>query len=145
MRWFSVGTEPVGVIAVGAFPTGVIALGPFATGFIAVGQLARGVITIGQLSLGLLSLGQLSAGPVWAGGQLALGGFSGFAQVPIGLLGRWVPWRAAGPVIRPPRSIWTLTLRAVMLAGVTALVGWLAIWPVVDACLRPEGIFSTLP
>lgn len=145
MRLFAVGVHPVGVIAVGAFPTGVIAFGQAATGFIAVGQLARGVITVGQLSLGVFSLGQLSAGLFWAGGQLALGGFAGFAQVPIGLLGRWVPWRPTPPVIRPPHSIWTLTLRAGLLAGVAALVGWLAVWPVVDACLRPGGIFSALP
>lgn len=145
MRFFAVGVHPVGVIAIGAFPTGVIALGQFATGFIAVGQLARGVIAVGQLSLGVFSLGQLSVGFFWAGGQLGLGGFAGFAQVPIGLLGRWVPWRAAAPAVRPPHSIWTLTIRSVLMAGVAALVGWLAVWPVVDACLRPGGIFSALP
>lgn len=145
MRLFSVGVQPVGVIAVGALPTGVIALGQGATGVVAIGQLARGVVAIGQLSLGVFALGQLSAGAAWAGGQLALGGTSGFAMLPIGLVGDWVPWRARLPVIRPPRSIWTLVLRAVLLAGVVALVGWLAIWPVVDACLRPEGIFSSLP
>lgn len=145
MRWFAVGVQPVGVIAVGALPTGIVALGQGATGVVAVGQLARGVVAIGQLSLGVFSLGQLSAGFAWAGGQLALGGLAGFAQLPIGLLGRWVPWKSAPPEIRPPRSIWTLTLRAVFLAGVGALVGWLAVWPVVDACLRPGGIFSTLP
>lgn len=145
MRWFAVGVQPTGVIAVGALPTGVIALGQGATGVVAIGQLARGVVAIGQLSLGVLALGQLAVGFAWAGGQLGLGSFSGFAQVPIGLMGRWVPWRAVPPTIRPPHSIWTLTLRAVLLAGVTALVGWLAVWPVVDACLRPGGIFSALP
>jgi len=145
MRWFAVGVQPVGVIAVGALPTGIIALGQGATGVVAVGQLARGVVAIGQLSLGVLSLGQLSVGFAWAGGQLALGGTSGFAQLPIGLLGKWVPWKSAPPEIRPPRSIWTLTLRAILLAGAGALVGWLAVWPVVDACLRPGGIFSALP
>jgi len=135
----------VGVIAIGVLPTGLIALGQGATGVVAIGQLARGVVAIGQVSLGVFSLGQLSLGLAWAGGQLALGGTSGFAQVPIGLVGRWVPWRTRLPVVRPPRSIWTLTLRAVLLAGAAALVGWLAIWPVVDACLRPGGIFSSLP
>jgi hypothetical protein len=145
MRVFAVGVQPVGVIAVGALPTGVIAVGQGATGVVAIGQLARGVITVGQLSLGVFSLGQLSVGLLWAGGQLALGGTSGFAQVPISLVGEWVPWRAALPEVRPPHSIWTLALRAVLLAGVAALVGWLAVWPVVDACLRPGGIFSALP
>jgi len=145
MRWFAVGVEPVGIIAIGALPTGVIALGQGATGVVAVGQLARGVVAVGQLSLGVFSLGQLSVGLAWAGGQLALGGTSGFAQVPIGLAGRWVPWHSQPPQVRPPRSIWTLALRAVLLAGVAALVGWLAVWPVVDACLRPGGIFSSLP
>ena len=145
MRWFSVGVQPVGVIAIGALPTGVIALGQGATGVLAVGQLARGVVTVGQLSLGIFSLGQLSVGLAWAGGQLALGGTSGFAQAPIGLVGRWVPWRSQLPEIRPPRSIWTLSLRAVLTAGVAALVGWLAIWPVVEAFLRTGGIFSPLP
>lgn len=145
MRLFSVGVQPVGVIAIGALPTGVIAIGQGATGVLAVGQLARGVVAIGQLSLGIFSLGQLSVGAVWAGGQLALGGTSGFAQVPIGLVGNWVPWRTRLPEIRAPGSIWTLALRAVLLAGVVALVGWLAVWPVVDACLAPGGIFSPLP
>lgn len=145
MRWFAVGVQPVGVVAIGALPTGVIALGQGATGVVAVGQLARGFVAVGQLSLGVFALGQLSVGFAWAGGQLALGGTSGFAQVPIGLLGRWVPWRSEPPVIRPPRSISTLALRAVFLAGVAALVGWLAVWPVVDACLRPGGIFSSVP
>jgi hypothetical protein len=145
MRWFSVGVQPVGVVAVGALPTGVIALGQGATGVLAVGQLARGVVAVGQLSLGVFALGQLSVGLAWAGGQLALGGTSGFAQLPIGLVGKWVPWGPASPEIRLPRSIWTLTLRSVVMAGVAALVGWLAIWPVVDACLRPGGIFSLLP
>jgi hypothetical protein len=145
MRLFAVGVEPVGVVAVGALPTGIIALGQGATGVVAIGQLARGVVTVGQLSLGVFSLGQLSLGFLWAGGQLALGATSGFAQLPIGLVGRWVPWRSAPPEIRTPRSIWTLAFRAVLLAGVTALVGWLAVWPVVDACLRPGGILSALP
>ena len=145
MRWFAVGVQPVGVIAVGALPTGVIALGQGATGVVAIGQMARGMVTIGQLSLGVFSLGQLSMGLAWAGGQLAVGGTSGFAQVPIGLVGRLGARRTSPPEVRPPRSIWTLTLRAVLLAGVATLVGWLAIWPVVDACLRPGGIFSTLP
>lgn len=145
MRILAVGVEPVGVIAIGALPTGVIALGQGATGVVAIGQLARGVVAVGQLSLGVLSLGQLSAGAFWAGGQLALGATSGFAQIPIGLVGSWVPWRTRPPEIRAPRSIWTLALRAAFLAGVVALVAWLAVWPVVDAMLGEGGIFSPVP
>lgn len=142
MRVFEAGVHPVGVIAVGAFPTGIIALGQGATGVVAIGQLARGFVTVGQLSLGVLALGQLSMGLVWAGGQLALGGTSGFAQLPLGLLGHWVPWGRGAPEIRPPRNVWTLLLRAVLMAGVAALVGWFGIWPVVQACIGADGIFA---
>lgn len=141
MRFFSVGVEPVGVIAIGALPTGVIAIGQAATGVVAVGQLSRGVIAIGQLSLGVFALGQLSAGAVWAGGQLALGGTQGFAMLGVGLLGDWVPWRRRLPEIKPPRSAWTLVLRGALLAGLVVLVGWLVVTPIVDACLRQGGIF----
>ena len=141
MRLFSVGVEPVGVIAIGALPTGVIAIGQGATGLVAVGQLSRGVFAIGQLSLGVFALGQLSAGAAWAGGQLAFGGTQGFAMLGVGLLGDWIPWRRRLPEIKPARSPWTLVLRGVLLAGLFALVAWLAIAPIVDACVRQGGIF----
>ncbi|MBM3694369.1 MAG: hypothetical protein FJW79_00265 [Actinobacteria bacterium] len=145
MKFFAVGVQPVGFIALGALPTGVIALGQGATGVVAVGQLARGVVAVGQLSLGVFALGQLSAGAVWAGGQLAIGGTQGFAMLGWGLLGDWVPWRRAAPRLRPAAGLWTAALRAVVLAGVVVLVAWLAIAPVVDALVRPGGVFVPLP
>ncbi|MBN2112557.1 MAG: hypothetical protein JW785_00360 [Acidimicrobiia bacterium] len=145
MRWFSVGVEPVGFIAIGAMPTGVIALGQGATGVIAVGQLARGVVAVGQLSVGVLALGQIAAGAIWAGGQLAVGGSSGFAQLPLGLLGYWLPWRRGSFRLKPSRRVWTAALRGVVLAGVVVLVAWVAIAPLVDALTRPGGVFVPLP
>jgi hypothetical protein len=145
MRFFSVGVEPVGFIAVGALPTGVIAIGQGATGVIAVGQLARGVVAVGQLSLGVFALGQLAAGAAWAGGQLAIGGTQGFAMLGWGLLGDWVPWRRQPPQLRPAQRLWSVALRAAALAGLVALVVWLAIMPLVDALVRPGGVFVPLP
>ena len=145
MQFFSVGVQPVGFIAIGALPTGVIALGQGATGVVAVGQLARGVVAIGQLSLGVFALGQLAAGAVWAGGQLAIGGTQGLAMLGVGLVGDWLPWRRQAPVIRPARSPWTVALRAGVLAGLVALVAWLALVPVVHALVRPGGVFVPLP
>ena len=145
MHWFSVGVQPVGFIAIGALPTGVIALGQGATGVVAVGQLARGVVAVGQLSLGVFALGQLAAGAAWAGGQLAVGGTQGFAQLGWGLLGDWLPWRRQAPRLRPARSLWAVGLRAAVLAGLAALVAWLALLPVVDALVRPGGVFVPLP
>ncbi|MFH1330213.1 MAG: hypothetical protein ABIJ48_06155 [Actinomycetota bacterium] len=141
MRWFSVGLQPVGVIAIGAAPTGIIAIGQVATGVVAVGQGARGVVAVGQASLGVFAFGQLAAGVAWAGGQLALGGTQGFAMLGFGLLGDWLPWRRGLPEIRAPRSTWTLALRAVLLTALAAAVAWFALAPIVDACLRPGGIF----
>ena len=145
MRWFEVGVQPVGFIAIGAFPTGVIALGQGATGVVAIGQLARGVVAVGQLSLGVMALGQLAAGAIWAGGQLAIGGTQGFSQLGIGLVGDWLPWKRQGPRVRPARSPWTVALRAGLLAGLVALVAWLALVPVVDALVRPGGVFIPVP
>jgi hypothetical protein len=133
MKFFSVGVQPVGFIAIGAMPTGVIALGQGATGVVAVGQLARGVVAVGQLSLGVFALGQLAGGAVWAGGHLALGGTTGFAQVPMGLLGDWVPWRRGAPRLRPAGSLWSVAIRAAVLAALVAVVVWFGILPLVDA------------
>jgi hypothetical protein len=145
MRFFAVGVQPVGFIAIGALPTGVIALGQGATGVVAIGQLARGVMAVGQLSLGVFAVGQLAAGAVWAGGQLAIGGTQGFAMLGVGLVGDWLPWKRQAPTVRPARSPWTVMLRAVLLAALVALVAWLAIVPVVDAMVRPGGVFVPLP
>jgi len=145
MQIFAVGVAPVGFIAIGAIPTGVIAVGQAATGVVAIGQLSRGIVAIGQLSLGVFALGQLSAGAVWAGGQLAVGGTQGFAMLGLGMLGDWVPWRRRRPQLRPPGRPWALALRVAVLAGLVALVAWLAVLPVVDAMVRPGGVFVPLP
>ena len=145
MQFFSVGVAPVGFIAIGAIPTGVIAVGQAATGVVAIGQLSRGFVAIGQLSLGVFALGQLSAGAVWAGGQLAVGGTQGFAMLGWGLLGDWVPWSRQPPRLRPARRPWALALRVAVVAGLVALVAWLAVLPVVDALVRAGGVFVPLP
>ena len=145
MHFFAVGVAPVGFIAIGAIPTGVIAVGQAATGVVAIGQLSRGIVAIGQLSLGVFALGQLSAGAVWAGGQLAVGGTQGFAMLGLGMLGDWVPWRRRMPQLRPAGRPWALLLRVAVLAGLVALVAWLAVLPVVDAMVRPGGVFVPLP
>ena len=142
MRFFAVGVQPVGVIAVGVLPTGVIAVGQVSTGVIAVGQVARGFVTIGQLSLGLLSFGQLAVGVLWAGGQLAIGGTAGIAMLPIGLFGRWNPWR--GPAdLRPMEPTLAGFLRVLVFGAVVGLFVYLAAGPVVDAIVRPDGIFRS--
>jgi len=145
MQFFSVGVAPVGFIAIGAIPTGVIAVGQAATGVVAIGQLSRGFVAIGQLSLGVFALGQLSAGAVWAGGQLAVGGTQGFAMLGWGLLGDWVPWSRQPPRLRPAGRPWAVALRFAVLAGLVALVAWAVVLPVVDALVRPGGVFVPLP
>jgi hypothetical protein len=135
MRFFEVGVQPVGFIAIGALPTGVIALG----------QGATGVVAVGQLSMGVFAFGQLALGAVWAGGQVALGGTQGFAMLGWGLVGDWVPWGRAAPRVRPAGRLWSVALRAALLAGVAALVAWLAILPVVDALVRSGGVFVPWP
>lgn len=87
MRWFDVGQEATGVIAVGQLATGVIAIGQMATGVVAVGQLARGVFVVGQLSLGVAAVGQVGFGVGWVGGLVGIGGRAGFGFV-LGLFGR---------------------------------------------------------
>jgi hypothetical protein len=140
VRFFAVGVQPVGVIAVGALPTGVIAVGQLSTGVIAIGQAARGFIAIGQLAFGLMAFGQLSVGVLWAGGQLALGGTSGLAMLPLGLFGRWNPWR--GPAaLRPMEPTLAGFGKALVFAAIVGLFVYLAAGPVVDAILRPDGIF----
>jgi hypothetical protein len=145
MRWFEVGVQPVGFIAIGALPTGVIALGQGATGVVAVGQLARGVFAVGQLSMGVFALGQLALGAAWAGGQVAVGGTQGFAMLGWGLVGDWLPWRHEAPRVRPARGLWGVAVRAAVLAALVALVAWAAIVPVIDALARAGGVFVPLP
>jgi hypothetical protein len=145
MRLFEVGVQPVGFIALGALPTGVIAIGQGATGVIAVGQLARGVVAVGQLSLGIFAFGQLALGAAWAGGQVAVGGTQGLAMLGWGAVGDWLPWKGEAPKVRPARALWSVALRAALLAGLVALVAWLALAPVVDALGRAGGVFVPGP
>jgi hypothetical protein len=119
MRWFAVGTEPVGVIAIGANATGVIAIGQLATGVVAVGQLARGGIVVGQLAIGVVSFGQLALGILWAGGMVGLALRNGLGMI----------WRA---------PVWV---------GLIVVVLWwfaagMWLW---DAAVRPGGIFVDRP
>jgi hypothetical protein len=119
MRWFSVGVEPVGVVAIGANATGVIAIGQLATGVVAVGQLARGGIVLGQLAVGIVAVGQLAIGVAKAAGMLG------------------VAWRAIGGLAwkAPP-----------VVVAVLAVVWWLAagMW-VWDALSREGGIVRDPP
>jgi hypothetical protein len=140
VRFFAVGAEPVGVIALGQLPTGVIAIGQVSTGVIAIGQGARGFIAVGQLALGFVAFGQLAIGVLWAGGQLALGGTSGVAMLPLGIFGFWNPWRGR-PEIRPlPVTLWSYVKLAVA-AAIVVLFAYVAAAPVIDAIARPDGIF----
>ena len=80
MKFFDVGGQAVGVIAIGQQATGFFALGQFATGVIAIGQVARGGIAIGQVAFGLVGWGQLGAGIFHAVGMIGIGG-RGFGPV----------------------------------------------------------------
>jgi hypothetical protein len=74
MRFFDVGGEATGVIAVGQFATGFVAVGQVATGVIAVGQVARGFVAIGQGAIGLVAVGMGAVGVFYAIGILGIGG-----------------------------------------------------------------------
>ncbi len=138
MRWIEAGTEPVAVFAFGLAPVGIVAIGSAPTGVIAVGQLARGVVSVGQLSVGGFAFGQLSVGIGWAGGQLAIAATSGFAMLPIGLAGRWIPFRESfQPRTNWYRSPWRLLMLAIVFAVVIAV----SIEPLLDAIVREDGIF----
>jgi hypothetical protein len=89
IKWFDVGQEAVGVVAIGQVATGVIAIGQGATGFIAIGQLARGVFVVGQLGYGVVVIGQLAVGLALAGGMVGMGAR------------KWFGWMLA---LLPPRS-----------------------------------------
>lgn len=91
LKWFDVGAEAQGVVAIGGQATGVIAIGQLATGVIAIGQAARGVIVIGQLAGGVVAVGQLSVGVLYSAGMLGIGGVTpGMLVLPMfgGLGGR---------------------------------------------------------
>jgi hypothetical protein len=145
MRLFSVGQEPVGVIAVGQVPTGIVALGQVSTGVVAIGQGARGFIAIGQGALGVFAFGQLALGALWAGGQLAVGGTSSLAMLGYGVLGRFVPWRRGSLEWRPIPSRWAVARRAVLLAVIIVAVALAALFPIADAITEIGGIFRRAP
>lgn len=87
VKWFDVGQEAHGVIAIGQLATGVFALGQFATGVVAIGQLARGVVAIGQLAVGVVAVGQMGVGILYGSGMLGFGAFAG-GLIPLGVVGR---------------------------------------------------------
>jgi len=124
VRFVAVGAEPVGIIAVGAFARGGLAIGQGAVGIIAFGQLATGIFVVGQLSVGLATLGQLAMSPVYAIGQLSVGGWHG---------GGLVGWS-----LRPGRDdpVWYLMIKFVVFLGALALFWYAAIVPL-------DNIFST--
>jgi hypothetical protein len=80
LRFFDIGQEAVGFIAIGQFATGVFAFGQVAVGFVAVGQMASGVFTVGQGAVGLVSVGMGGVGIYWTGAMIGIGG-SGFGGV----------------------------------------------------------------
>ena len=92
MRFFDVGAQAYGVIAIGQEATGffalgqiangyVLAIGQSAFGFIAIGQIARGVFVVGQLAIGVFTLGQLAIGLHTCCAQLGLAGRRGIGAV----------------------------------------------------------------
>jgi len=92
MKFFDVGEDAYGVIAIGAQATGFFALGQFANGyilaigqsafgFIAIGQLARGVFVVGQLAVGVFTVGQLAFGLHTCMAQLGIAGRKGYGIV----------------------------------------------------------------
>ena len=112
MKFFDVGENAYGVIAIGAQATGFFALGQIANGYIlAIGQSAFGFIAIGQLARGVFVVGQLAIG-IFTVGQLAVGVHTCMAQM--GIAGR----KAAGLVY----AIWPKPKEAA-LAGAPKLVG----------------------
>ena len=57
-----------------------------------------------------------------------------------------MPWRREAPTSAAGVGrLWAVALRAAVLAGLVALVAWLAVLPVVDALVRPGGVFAPLP
>lgn len=141
MRVLSVGMDAAGFIAIGQRATGVIAIGQLAIGVVAIGQLARGVVAIGQLSCGVLSIGQLSLGAVWSGGMVAVGPTAGFALLPLGLLGRWVPWRRRSDARRSEQRR-PGVMRSVLAAACVALVLAIAMVPLGRALFSEGGVMN---
>ena len=143
MRVIAFGAEATGVVAIGQVATGVIAIGQLATGVIAIGQLSRGVIAFGQLSVGVVTAGQLSAGVAWAGG-IGMGGTAGPGLV-FGLLGRLrlrphVQFQRARAGSTP-----AMIGRLLLGLALAALVGFVAIGPLLHDLTRVGGVFRAPP
>jgi len=109
MRFFDVGAQAYGVIAIGGEATGFIAVGQIANGyilaigqsafgFIAIGQIARGVFVVGQLAIGVFTLGQLAIGLHTCCAQLGLAGRRGIGLV----LPIWPKSKSQEDPTRPP-------------------------------------------
>lgn len=138
----AVGQEAVGFVAIGQLATGVIAIGQLSIGVVSIGQLSRGVISIGQLSCGLFSFGQLSLGGLWSGGMVAVGPTVGAAALPIGAVGRWIPWRRRPGALRiVTRSPWRWAVAALCLAAVVAV----SLLPLARELVREGGVFRDPP
>lgn len=80
MRWFDVGEDAHGFIALGQLATGFIAVGQMATGVVAIGQIARGVIAVGQGAIGVVAFGQGAVGLYYGVGMVGIAG-RGFGLV----------------------------------------------------------------
>jgi hypothetical protein len=81
MKFFDIGGEAHGIIAIGQEATGVIAIGQSAVGIVAVGQMARGVVVVGQLAIGFFAVGQLALGLHTAIGMVGIAGRHGVGAV----------------------------------------------------------------
>ncbi len=120
MKFFDVGIEAHGVIAIGQFATGIIAIGQVAVGVVALGQLSRGVFVVGQLAAGVATLGQVTIGIARAIGMIAVGGrASGLLSV------------SAAP--RPGDPPGVVVGRLFAMFVVTGIVAALVLLPLVDA------------
>lgn len=120
MKFFDVGIEAHGVIAIGQFATGIIAIGQVAVGIVAVGQLSRGVFVVGQLAAGVATLGQVTIGIVRAVGMIAVGGRAG------GLM-------KVSVAPRPGDPPGVIVGRLFGMFVVTAIVAALVLLPLLDA------------
>lgn len=91
MKYFDVGVEAYGWIAIGQRATGFIAIGQLALGVVAIGQLARGLITFGQVCVGGVAIGQVGLGFAYGAGMIGIGGTAG-GWIPLAAFGR-IPLR----------------------------------------------------
>ncbi len=117
MKFFDVGVEAHGVIAIGQLATGVFAFGQMALGVVAIGQLSRGIIAVGQLSLGFGALGQLAVSPAFAAGMVGVGGLQSKALLPI----RLRPTENVSPAVN--------VVQLILYAAVIVLIGLAVLEP----------------